>query len=333
MRLMRLAALALPLVFAACSGQPETAAAPEGPRLVLPVACLVGETCAVQTYVDRDVTQNAEDFRCGPRTNDGHDGVDFRVPDMAAQARGVDVLAAADGVVSRLRDGMADISVTAAGAPVVAGQECGNGVVIDHGGGWETQYCHLGQGSVRVKSGETVRAGQPIARIGLSGNTEYPHLHLAVRRDGVAVDPFAPDPYGEDCAEQPTLWTPQAAAQLAYRSGEVLNAGFTNGPVDMAAIEAGSLAPPDSEAPALVAFVRAIGLEQGDVQALSLKDANGAVLATSRLPPLETAKAQYMMFVGKKRPETGWPSGEYSAQYQVLRGGKVVVTRAWRIRI
>ena len=37
-------------------------------------------------------------------------------------------------------------------------------VVIDHGGGWETQSCHLARGSIRVKVGQAVAAGQPIAR-------------------------------------------------------------------------------------------------------------------------------------------------------------------------
>ena len=48
---------------------------------------------------------------------------------------GVDVLAAAPGRVSRLRDGVADVSVKAAGATSIKGAECGNGVVIDHGDG------------------------------------------------------------------------------------------------------------------------------------------------------------------------------------------------------
>jgi len=44
---------------------------------------------------------------------------------------------------------------------------------------------HLRQGSVRVEAGEQVAAGQPIARVGNTGNTTEPHLHMhAVRHDG-----------------------------------------------------------------------------------------------------------------------------------------------------
>src|SRR3712207_7690329 len=71
-------------------------------------------------------------------------------------------------------DGIRDIGVTGVQtcALPISNAECGNGVVIGHGEGWETQYCHLANGSLQVKPVERVRAGQPIARIGLSGQTE-----------------------------------------------------------------------------------------------------------------------------------------------------------------
>ncbi len=44
----------------------------------------------------------------GSRTYDGHDGTDFRVPSMTFMQAGTPILAAADGVVIRLRDGIND---------------------------------------------------------------------------------------------------------------------------------------------------------------------------------------------------------------------------------
>jgi hypothetical protein len=332
---MRLTRLAIAGLLVGCAPAATTSAAPDGPKLAFPLACEIGRTCEVQHYVDRDPGQAVKDYRCGRRTYDGHTGVDIRLPDMAAQARGVDVLAAAAGRVVRLRDGVADVSIRSPGAPPVSGQECGNGVVVDHGGGWETQYCHLARGSVRVKVGENVTAGAPLARVGLSGNTEFPHLHLTVRKDGQIVDPFAPDA-GEatSCAPRSSLWTPDAARRMAYKAGMVLNAGFAGSPPTMSDIEAGAVARAAPAGDYLIPYVRAIGLERGDVIELTLRGPDGAVLASGAQPPLDNDKAHYFAYVGKRRPASGrWPAGTYSAEYQVRRSGNVVLQHRFEVRL
>lgn len=315
---------------AAQIAQTTEAAPAVGLRLDFPVVCSVGSSCEVQNYVDRDPGPEAKDFRCGSSTYEAHGGVDIRIPDMAAQAAGVDVLAAAAGKVARLRDGVADVSVRTRGAAALQGQDCGNGVVIDHGQGWETQYCHLAQGSLKVKVGDVVTAGTPIARIGLSGNTEYPHLHLTVRKDGVMVDPSSPEPGCDPARRGVGLWTPGAARAMAYKSGAVLNAGFAADAVDMAAIEAGGIAPPRPQT-ALVAYVRAVNLQGGDVQELTLTGPDGRVLVSSAQPALDRAKAQYMLIAGKRAQPAGWPPGRYVATYVVRRGGKAVISRDFAV--
>ena len=161
--------------------------------LAWPVACALGETCHIQNAVDHDPGPGARDALCGPMTYDGHDGTDIALPTLADQAAGVEVRAAAGGVVRGIRDGMADALQGQPGAPDVAGRECGNGVAIAHPGGWETQYCHMARGSIAVAEGQAVTERTVLGRVGLSGQTEFPHLHLTLRRDGIAVDPFAPD--------------------------------------------------------------------------------------------------------------------------------------------
>ena len=56
----------------------------------------------------------------------------------------------------------------------------GNSVLIDHGNGEYSLYAHLKPGSVTVKAGERVKAGQPIGKLGASGNATEPHLHFQV---------------------------------------------------------------------------------------------------------------------------------------------------------
>jgi murein DD-endopeptidase MepM/ murein hydrolase activator NlpD len=59
----------------------------------------------------------------------------------------------------------------------VGGNLYGNFIVVDHGTGEFSLLAHLQQHSVRVKVGEVVSPGQPLARVGSSGMSTEPHLH------------------------------------------------------------------------------------------------------------------------------------------------------------
>lgn len=63
----------------------------------------------------------------------------------------------------------------------------GNCVVIDHGQGLLTLYLHLSK--FLVKEGDTVEKGQQIALSGGTGRATGPHLHLAVRWQGIYLNP------------------------------------------------------------------------------------------------------------------------------------------------
>jgi murein DD-endopeptidase MepM/ murein hydrolase activator NlpD len=81
------------------------------------------------------------------------------------------------------------VRATAAGTIEVAGWTGGYGkmVEIDHGNGFSTRYGHLSE--IEVKTGQTVRIGQVIGKIGSTGRSTGPHLHYETRVDGDAVDP------------------------------------------------------------------------------------------------------------------------------------------------
>jgi hypothetical protein len=68
----------------------------------------------------------------------------------------------------------------------------GNRVVINHGGGRETWYCHIRDGGFLVSVGDVVNAGQQIAWMGATGNVTAKHLHFELRINGAAVNP---EPY------------------------------------------------------------------------------------------------------------------------------------------
>ena len=299
-------------------------------RLDWPVACQVGETCEIQHYVDHaSGTEDARDYRCGSVTYKDHNGTDIRVLTLADERRGVDVLAAAAGRVLRTRDGMADVSVAVIGHDAVRDRDCGNAVVIAHADGFETQYCHMAQGSVAVKPGDTVSAGQAIGHVGLSGDTEFPHLHITVRHDGKVIDPFAYDEDEGACSGGVSLWRPALQPALVYKAGTVLNAGFAPRSVTMEQIDEGAGQEPLTAAsPAVLAFVRAIGLRRGDVQQLVL-DGPGGTLVDHSEPPLPSNKDQVFVGVGRKRPAPGWQPGHYSATYRVLRDGRMAIEKTF----
>ena len=300
-------------------------------ELELPLACTPGRDCTVQQYPDHDAGPGSRDYACGAETYDGHDGTDIRVLTTADAARGVAVLAAAAGVVKGMRDGVADRLVKGPeDRALIAGRECGNGVVIDHGGGFETQYCHMRRGSVSARKGQRVAGGEKLGEVGYSGDAGFPHLHLTVRRDGKPVDPFAPEGGAACPSGGAPLWSAGAAKALAYRPGEILKAGFSGRTVSLPDVEAGldGDPPPAAGATALVAYGWLINLKGGDVLTLAVRDTAGQLFAENSVT-LERNKAQYLILAGRKQAVTG----TYSAKLTVTRAGVEVIAGAAEITI
>lgn len=295
-------------------------------RTDLPIACVPGVDCLIQNYPDVDPTKTASDHACGEMTYDGHSGTDFRIPDLQAMKRGVAVKAAAAGIIKRVRDGVLDNPIGKTNISIPDDKACGNGVVIDHGDGWSTQYCHLRNGSVQVKPGQTVLRGTALAKVGMSGKTVFPHLHFSVRKGETVLDPFTRLSLEAGCgADGASLWTDATTFALAYRSAAILNTGFSPGSVDNRDIEtarhAGFRLNVDS--PALVFYGRSVGLVAGDVEVIEIRGPGGLLISHAGAP-LERAMAEKYMFAGRKIPKAGWRKGLYTGIYRVIRSGQIV---------
>ncbi|MEM9146925.1 MAG: M23 family metallopeptidase [Pseudomonadota bacterium] len=292
---------------------------------LFPVDCTLGRDCFIQQHVDRDPGPGIADYRCGTLTYDGHKGTDVRLRDRAAMRAGVDVLAVAAGTVQGTRDGMADISVGDPRAPSVKGRECGNGVRIRHDDGSSAQYCHLRKGSIRVGRGARVEAGQALGAIGLSGATEFPHLHLTLRNAaGAVIDPMDTrlQDHACDLPERATLW----AEPIAYRPGGALTAGFADRVPEYRAIKEGTaasarLAP---DAPGLVFWAHFFGVRKGDQLALHLTGPDGQTI-TQRASAMDRDRAQQFVAAGR-RTRAPWPAGLYRGEARLLRAGVVLST-------
>lgn len=301
--------------------------------LDLPVVCDVGRECWIFNYVDHDSGPGARDYACGPRTYDGHAGTDFAVRDLAAMHAGVRVVAAAAGTVRNTRDGMPDGAFDREIPGGVQDRECGNGVVIDHGNGWETQYCHMMSGSVHVRPGQRVAAGDHLGYVGMSGKAEFPHLHLAVRQDGRQLDPFlGPDP-GEAraCrASETTLWRPEAeAAVLPYSPADIFASGFSEAVPAAEAVYAGEAARSSipADAGALVGWSVIAGVRAGDRLSMRIADPSGREVVDQTVT-IERDRARHFQYMGRKRSGAAWPAGNYRLSVVLERAvGEAIVER------
>jgi len=308
---------------------------PPGDGFRLPAACGIGTTCWVVNYPDagRPDGKVPLDYRCGSRTYAGHDGTDIALADRRAVAAGVAVLAAAPGIVEAVRDGEADGLYLAGKADKIAGKECGNGVVLRHGGGWQTQYCHLRRGSLAVAPGEKVAAGARLGLIGLSGKSEFPHLHFAVRRQGRKIDPFTGRTAGGGCGVSETpLWAagtaPAYPHALLYAAG--LAARVPEGAEVKADVSLPGLAP--GRRSDLVGWGAAYDLAKGDRLDLELAGPGGESLAR-RSVAAEHPKAWQMIAVGRRLPPRGWDAGTYRLTARVVRDGRTLGERSARFEM
>lgn len=293
-------------------------------KLDRPIDCLAGKTCWIVNYVDLNPAPKArQDYRCGWRTYDTHKGVDFAIRDLAVMEAGVPVLASAPGVVKGIRDGMKDISFRKLKDPnYIAKKECGNGVMLVHEDGWSTQYCHMKQGSLVVKKGQKVARGQKLGLVGLSGRTEFPHVHITLRQGKKVIDPFVGMVEDGKCGKNVVpLWNEPAIKDFAYGPA-LYNAGFSAVKPKADAARAGLYqdAVLPREAPVLVFWSDIFGTEKGDRLKITIAGPDGKQFFEHGVKVARN-RARWMVFAGQKRKKLFWDEGSYVGTLTLVRKG------------
>ena len=298
---------------------------PNNPKFALPIQCNLDQDCFILLYSDRDPGPDALDFGCGRQTYDGHKGTDFAIPDEKTMTRGVPVEAVATGKVLRVRDGVPDRRVkNQADENAVNEIECGNGVVIDHSNGWETQYCHLRNGSVAVESGTVVEAGTQLGMVGASGLASFPHVHLTVRYQGEIVDPFVGLNTENGCniARNPIWQQP-----LSYKPTGVIRSGFASKVPTMDDLWEGKFYETvlSKDTAALIFWVQVYGVLAGDRERYRLFAPNGEqVIDNTR--EIKSGNKTWMGYAGKRNnPQRPLSPGKWWGEYSLIRGDKVLV--------
>lgn len=140
----------------------------------------------------------AHDFFQGnsPITGYPHEGLDYSgvAGQRAEDIQGKPIFAITDGKVAFV------LSSCGQGGDLLCGDGWGNHVIIDHGGNVYSRYAHIEPGSLgSIKVGQSVRKGQAIAKVGMSGYTAGPHLHLeiGIMSGGAKVNPCAPTKFSQ----------------------------------------------------------------------------------------------------------------------------------------
>lgn len=302
-----------------------------------PVACTQGQDCWILNYVDSDPAPGvARDFNCGGMTYDGHDGTDIALRDHVAIDKNIAVLAAADGTVLRLRNNVPDHDGTAAALKNARStkEECGNGVIIDHGNGWQTQYCHMKQGSLRVHPGEHVASGQALGSVGQTGLAAFAHLHFGVTHNKEKINPFTGR---ADTACGTAGLHPLWRQPVAYDALLPYAAGFTDQVPDIARLSDNSRSPTalPGNSDKLVFWMLFYGQKAGDHIDLTITGPDGKTYAESRnTAPADKIRA--LWYTGRKTNDTPLPAGVYTGAAVITRkeGEKTLERRiGWNVTI
>ncbi len=175
----------------------------------------------ISNYVDQDETGGLEDYNCGARTYNGHNGTDiftWPFPWNMVTNNLVEVIAGAAGTIIGKFDGNDDDHCACSGN--------WNAVYVQHSDGSIAWYGHLKKNSVTTKNiGETVSVGEYLGVVASSGCSTGPHLHFEVYSQLPYQRSNLIDPYSGTCNGQngQSWWN----AQKPYRE-PTINTALTH---------------------------------------------------------------------------------------------------------
>ncbi len=186
-----------------------------------PVAGAGTDWHGISNFVDLDPAfpNQLRDYTCASRTYDttsgyNHRGIDyftFPFPWHLLDSGAIDVRAAAAGTLVGRGDGNADRSCSM-NAP-----DTPNYATVRHADGTIARYLHMKSGSVTTRPiGSAIAAGEVLGKVGSSGISTGPHLHLELRANETAGAAVI-EPHNGTCNTAPSAW----AQQRPYRDSKI----------------------------------------------------------------------------------------------------------------
>jgi hypothetical protein len=276
-------------------------------ELDFPLNCKLGVNCWISDLQSHLLQKNKNkevDFLCKSKTYPGNIGTAFATRRNDHMNNSVEVISPINGRVKSVKDGINDISINEIDRQSPVSDKCGNFVILVQDD-FEIELCHLKKNSITVKVNDEVKVGQNIGQVGLSGATEYPHLHVNLRKikankKYVEVDPF----YGEqkECGLTPkSLWTnPQQMEKQAAKTGIIYNYGFAFNEIvaeEVRLWQKNNVTQPPTPN-SIIGFVDIFSVNAGDKISLKIVDEMGKELA-SKTKEFNQYQNRYFIYVSK----------------------------------
>ena len=298
-------------------------------ELIFPLKCDVGSDCYLQYYVDHDLGSNIQDYQCGKRSTPNQKGTSIRLADTNVMLKGFEVLAASAGKVVTIQNDIPDQVLTEEAKQNLQGRECGNNVVLDHGGGWQTRYCHMMRSSVIVTPGESVSGGQALGLLGLSGFTTYPHLEFFVIRDDQFIDPFYPEENVGECGQTDnSLW--KNINSLPYHDSKVISSGFSDAVPALNQVVLGSHHPAflPRSIQRLAFWIQVIGAQKDDIHSIIIYNQRNQIIAESSNNVLGADQSVGILSIVHELKSGNLAPGLYKGSFvaeRVVNGKKMII--------
>ena len=291
-------------------------------RIKSPVACTIGADCWITRYPNTAAPGTPpKDFKCGALTDADSTGIDIALRDAASMQAGVNILAVANGKIMNVRDDIDDAPADDAKIKSLKAEKraCGNGVFIDHGKGWQSIYCHLKKGSIKVKKGDEVKSGAILAQAGQSGAAPLPQIHFSLFHNGKAIDPFTGLETGTGCGQEGSgLWS---GADVSYQEATLYGAGFAGNVPDFSAIKSDAVSPAEMDGDDLNAFSfwgGILGAQPGDKLTLEITRPDGTPLSRKEFVQKDTRPRQFY-YTGRKLKPRQLTPGDYTGTATLTR--------------
>jgi len=274
--------------------------------LRFPVVCHLLQNCWITNHVDLDRRANiVEDYMCGSKTTDGAQSTHISLGSINAVAQNIPVVATAEGIIKEAE---------------FSSRFCGVRVLIDHGKGWESSYCHLNPETLMVQSGQKVTQGHTLGTIGTSGQTDWPRLSYALVRNGMVFDPFSNRTQLEGCSKQTNPMWVQGYNPL-YEPAHVTNLGFNIGEISASAVKQGTIGKADlikKETPQISLWALFMNVQKGDEIDLRIIMPDGRILSEETFNAKRDEK-YYAVYLSKLRRNFLWDEGRYIGRATIKR--------------